>query len=257
MLRTCSDMGFTTNPAKTVLPTTSLVLVGIELDTVSQEIRLDPARLTEIINLPEHWSTKQGCTKRPLQSLISKLHFICNVCRPGRTFLRRMIDVICNIQHPTHHLRLNRAFHNDFLWWRIFLPSWSGCSFFYDDEWLFSSHLELYTDAYHSGFGAYFSGGWLYGSFQEHDIRRSRSITFKELYAIAVALHTWCDVLACHNILFHCDNLSLVNILSSGTSKCRHIMTLLWFWSFTCAHYNIMLCAIHIHGVDDHWADSL
>ena len=257
MLGTCSDMGFTTNPAKTVLPTTSLVLLGVELDTVSQEIRIDPARLTEITYLLEHWSTKRRCTKRQLQSLIGKLHFICNVCRPGRTFLRRMINVLCKVQHPTHHPHLNRAFHNDLLWWRIFLPSWNGCSFFYDDKSLSSSHLELYTDARHFGFRAYFSGDWLYGSFQEHNIPLSRSITFKELYAIAVALHTWCDALACRNILFHCDNLSVVNILSSGTSKCRHIMTLLRFLFFTCAHYNIMLCAIHIHGVDNHWGDSL
>lgn len=47
-------MGFTTNPDKTVLPTTSLVLLGVELDTVSQEIHIDPARLTDTIDLLEH-----------------------------------------------------------------------------------------------------------------------------------------------------------------------------------------------------------
>lgn len=54
MLHTCSNMGFTTNPDKTVLPTTSLVLLGVELDTVSQEIHIDPARLTDTIDLLEH-----------------------------------------------------------------------------------------------------------------------------------------------------------------------------------------------------------
>ena len=257
MLRTCSDMGFAVNPDKTVRPTTSLVLLGVQLDTVTQEMRIDSSRLTEIINLLHTWSTKRRCTKRQLQSLIGKLHFICNVCRPGRTFLRRMIDVLCKANHPTHHLRLNRAFHMDLSWWRIFRPSWNGCSFFFDDEWISSPHLELYTDACDSGFGAYFSGNWLYGSFADHDIPHSRSITFKELYAIAAAVHTWSDSLACRNILFHCDNLSVVHILSSGTSKCRHIMILLRFLFFTCAHHNIMLRAKHINGVDNNWADAL
>ena len=142
-------------------------------------------------------------------------------------------------------------------WYITFLPSWNGSSFFYDDQWISSSHLDLYTDACQSGFGTYFAGNWLYGSFKEHDVPHSRSITFKELYPIAVAVHTWSPVLACRNILFHCDNLSVVHMLSSGTSKCRHIMTLLRFLFFTCAHYNIMLRAMHIDGVDNHWADAL
>lgn len=257
MLRTCTDMGFTTNPAKTVLPSTSLVLLGVQLDTVTQELRIDHSRLTEIMDLLEHWSTKRRCTKRQLQSLLGKLHFVCHACRPGRIFLRRMIDILCTVQHPTHHIRLNRAFHNDLLWWKVFLPSWNGCSFFYDDAWIPASHLELYTDASQASFGAYFSGAWLYGSFQDHDIPLSRSIAFKELYAIAIAVHTWSSELASRNILFHCDNSAVVHALCNGTSRCRHIMTLLRFLFFTCAHHNIMLRAVHINGVDNHWADAL
>lgn len=63
-----------------------------------------------------------------------KLNFIYTVCRPGRTFLRRMLDVLCRAHHPAHHLRLNRVFHKDLLWWRIFLSSWNGRSFLYDDK---------------------------------------------------------------------------------------------------------------------------
>ena len=183
--------------------------------------------------------------------------FVCHACRPGRVFLRRMIGVLCTVQHPTHHIRLNRALHSDLLWRKVLLPSWNGCSFFYDDDWISSSRLELYTDASHAGFGAYFSGDWLYGSFQEHDIPLSRSIAFKELYAIAIAVHTWSSELASRNILFHCDNSSVVHALSNGTSRCRHIMTLLRFLFFTCAHHSIMLRAVHINGVDNHWADAL
>ena len=37
MLKTCLDLGFTTNPAKTTQPTTTLELLGIELDSIKQE----------------------------------------------------------------------------------------------------------------------------------------------------------------------------------------------------------------------------
>ena len=43
------------------------MLLGIELDTVSQELRIDPTRLAEIIDLLDAWSTKQHYTERQLQ----------------------------------------------------------------------------------------------------------------------------------------------------------------------------------------------
>ena len=94
------------------------MLLGIELDTVSQELRIDPTRLAEIIDLLDAWSTKQHYTERQLQFplLASFTLFITTECRPGRTFLRRMLDVLCRAHHPAHHLRLNHVFHKDLLW---------------------------------------------------------------------------------------------------------------------------------------------
>lgn len=86
MLRTCSGMGFAVNTEKTVRPTTTLVLLRVQLDTATQEMCTDDSRLTEIINLLNTWSTNRRCTKRQLKSFIGMLHFICNVCRLGRTF---------------------------------------------------------------------------------------------------------------------------------------------------------------------------
>ena len=97
--------------------------------TMSQELRIDPTRLAEIMDLLDAWSTKQHCSKRQLRSLIGNLHSIYAVCRPGITSLRRMLDVLCRAHHLVHHLRLNHVFYKDLLWWRIFLPSWNGRSF--------------------------------------------------------------------------------------------------------------------------------
>jgi len=94
MLSTCADLGFNSNPAKTVVPCTTLELLGIELDSIAQEARISQTRLDETLNLLRMWQTKASCTKRQLQSLIGKLNFICSVCRPGRTFLRRMIELL-------------------------------------------------------------------------------------------------------------------------------------------------------------------
>ena len=76
------------------------------------------------------------------------------------------------------------------------------------------------------------------------------SITFKDLFAITAAVNTWAASLDSRNILFHCDNLSIVHILSSSSKKCTYIITLLWFLFYICAHHNIV--AIHIGGFDNH-----
>ena len=203
------------------------------------------------------WSSRKHCTKRQLQSLIGKLHFISSVCRPGRTFVRRMIDLLSKASHPSHRIRLTVAFHKDIHWWQTFLTSWNGCSFFYQDTWLPNSSLDLFTDASHAAFGAYFAGEWFSCSFSAHRIPLSRSITFKELYAITAAVSAWAPSLASHNVMFHCDNQSVVHILSSGTSRCKHIMSMLRYLFYVCAYYNILLRAIHIPGVSNCFADCL
>ena len=83
-----------------------------------------------------------------------------------------------------------------------------------------------------------------------HLVPFSHSITFKDLFSITAAVNTWAASLACRNILFHCDDLYVVHILSSGTRKCTYIITLLRFLFYICAHHNIV--AIHIDGFDNH-----
>ena len=135
MLQTCSDLGFKVNPDKTVQPCTKLELLGIELDSENQQARISDERREEIMGLLLTWRSRKYCTKRQLQSLIGKLNFVCYVCRPGRTFLRRMINLTTGVKHTTHHIRLNKSFFKDVSWWITFLNDWNGQSFFHDDQW--------------------------------------------------------------------------------------------------------------------------
>ena len=249
MLNTCADLGFNSNPAKTVVPCTTLELLGIELDSVTQEARISQTRLDETLNLLRTWQTKASCTKRQLQSLIGKLNFICSVCRPGRTFLRRMIELLSKGSHPSHHIRLDKRFFKDIEWWLSFLSDWNGRSMFYDEQWLSNTCLHLFTDACAKSFGALFGTTWLCATFDDVHIPNRRSITFKELYAITMAITMWAPFLTSKSILFHCDNQAVVRILASGSSKCRHIMSLVRYLFYTCAKFNIVLKAVHIPGI--------
>ena len=67
------------------------------------------------------WQHKKACTKRELLSVIGQLQHACKVVRPGRTFLRRMIDLSTHAKELHHYLRLNAAFRSDLQWWATFL----------------------------------------------------------------------------------------------------------------------------------------
>ena len=205
----------------------------------------------------DKWSSLKHCTKRQLQSLIGKLQFICSVCRPGRTFLRRMIDLLLKATHPSHRIRLTVGFRKDIHWWQTFLISWNDRSFFHADAWMSSSSLDIFTDASHAAFGAYLAGKWFFCSSTVHRAPLSRSITFKELYAITAVVSTWAPSLTFRSLLFHCDNQSVVHILSSGTIGCKHIISMLRYLFYVCASHNIVLRAVHIPDETNCFADCL
>ena len=80
---------------------------------------------------------------------------------PGRTFLRRLIDLTKGITNPSFYIRLNREARTDLAAWKIFIDSFNGKSVFLSDNWLSSDHYSLYTDASGSvGYAAVFGRWW-------------------------------------------------------------------------------------------------
>jgi len=48
------------------------------------------------------------------------------VVRPGRRFLRGMIQVLAIAKKPLHYVMLNETFRGDLEWWHAFLGPWNG-----------------------------------------------------------------------------------------------------------------------------------
>ena len=127
-LRLCERLGVPVGDEKVEGPLTSLIFLGILLDTEARELRLPQEKLIRLRTLIQQWQHKKSCTKRKLLSVIGQLHYACKVVRPGRTFLRRMIDLSTQAREMHHHLLLNAAFRSDLQWWATFLVEWNGVS---------------------------------------------------------------------------------------------------------------------------------
>ena len=104
-------------------PTTSFTFVGTRIDTIagslSQQLTAYKATLVE-------WSKRKAAKKREILSLIGKLVHACKVIKPGRTFLRRMLQVAASRSNLDHWIRLDKDFRSDLAWWLAFLEVWNG-----------------------------------------------------------------------------------------------------------------------------------
>ena len=142
-----ASLGVPLVPKKLIGPITCLVYLGIEIDSVYQVIQLPQEKLLKLMRILTFWHQRKKCTKHELLSLIGKLSFAVKVVRPGRSFLRHLIDLSTSVTELHHHVSLNVAARVDIAWWLDFLPAWNNKSISPDCEWASSSDLSSFTDA--------------------------------------------------------------------------------------------------------------
>lgn len=91
LLDTCAELGIPVAAHKCTDPTTCLVFLGIQIDTIKMQISLPQEKLERLKGLLREWKTKKCCTRRELESLIGHLQHVAKVVRPGRRFITGML----------------------------------------------------------------------------------------------------------------------------------------------------------------------
>ncbi len=255
-LARCTRLGVPVAPDKTDGPSMVLVFLGIQLDTRSLTMSLPSSKLERLRTTIRMWMGKKSCSKRELLSIIGQLQHACCVIRPGRAFLRRMIDLSKRVKELHHKVRLNAAFRSDLRWWGCFLPIWNGaCSM--AGAALRKPQVILTSDASGSwGCGAYTSTGeWFQLALMED--WNGVHITVKELLPIVLGVAMWGPRWKGLTAQCRCDNAAVVAIINSGRSRINRAMHLMRCLSFFLARWEVSLVCTHIRGVDNGAADAL
>ena len=131
--------------------------------------------------------------------------------------------------------------------WKQFLLSRNSKTLFLDYIWQSNDVLELFTDAASTiGYGGYFGNEWFAGLWSDNCLRMN--IAILELYPICLALHLWSYKLTNKCLLIHTDNMSVVSIINTSTSKEPSIMKLVRRLVLLCMRSNILIKAEHILG---------
>ena len=158
MLSSCRSLGVPVAPEKCAGPATVMVFLGFELDTISMVVRLPDVKLQATLHLVREWMGKRACRKRELESLLGHLQHAATVVRPGRTFVRKMIELLSVFHNREHWIRLNEGIRSDLAWWGHFMESWNGISLM---PGLTPLATPLVSDASGSwGCGAYWGTRW-------------------------------------------------------------------------------------------------
>ncbi len=96
-LARCTHLGIPVAPDKTAGPTAVLVFLDIQLNTKTLTMSL-PSTHERLRAMIQIWMSKKSCS---------------NVIKPGREFLRRMIDLSKMVKELHHKVHLNAGFCSD------------------------------------------------------------------------------------------------------------------------------------------------
>ena len=254
----CTELGVPLAKEKSEGPTTCLTFLGLELDSVKMQVRVPLEKIQEIKREIHKTRSTKSATIRKIQSLVGKLNFVCRAVRPGRAFLRRLIDMTKGQTRGDKQVVLSEGAKEDLGVWLEFLEGYNGVSVIPQEGWLNDEDIDLYTDASGEiGYGGYLNGKWFNGKWPSHDIIRTTSIAWKEMIPIVIALMVWGEELSDKRIVLHTDNMAVKCAVNKQTSPCPQIMALLRKLVITCLVRNISIKAVHVPTQDNGIADSL
>ena len=253
---TCESLGVPLALEKQEGPAQQLVFLGIGLDTAKFELSLPEEKLRRLVGMIAEWQVKRSCTKRELLSLIGHLQHATRIVKPGRPFLRRMIDLSTSVRELHHHIRLRAGFHSDLQWWAMFTGRWNGIRMM-TSLGRNKPEATITSDASGTwGCGAFSDAGqWFQCEWKGEwsDVH----ITAKELLPIVIACALWGRQWQGKTVKCYCDNAAVVAMIRSGRGKHCLSMHLMRSLSLFAARFEIVLVAEHLPGRLNVAADAI
>nr|XP_031860706.1 uncharacterized protein CI109_003749 [Kwoniella shandongensis]KAA5527778.1 hypothetical protein CI109_003749 [Kwoniella shandongensis] len=257
----CSCLGISVNQKKCLGPSTRLIILGIEVDTVAMVARLDSTRVERIRSELLDLIRRQTGSRKELESMTGQLNFACRVIPLGRSFLSSFYSAISNSPpHPLLRRRLPPALLADLRWWLDLLTDWNGVRLLQPPP---APTVSVWTDAsgLRGGGGHVGAAGRATDAFSYSFPSRhlSKDITFKELHAVLHAVTTFNsddNWRGCH-ISFYIDNQAAVHSLRSGYIRNDSAQTLIRRFWLLAARGGYSFSTVWLSSSDNGLADAL
>ena len=178
------QLGLDISTKKLVPPATSVVCLGILIDSVHKTVSIPPDKLSQINAMCRDWNEKTYCSKKDPQSLLGSLLYITKCVKSARYFLNRMLYLLRN-NHTKSKILLTAEFKKDLNWFNSFLIHYNGVTF-YDHKYC---HFEVHLDASLTGLGGIFKNMVYALPFPAG--HENNTIVHLEILNVVVALKIW------------------------------------------------------------------
>ena len=120
------DLGIEESTKKALSPSTTMVFLGVEFDTVNFCMRIGDEKMAEVKSTVDKWYRRTTATKEELQSLQGQLMWVSKVVRFSRCFVARIIAEQKSLKAQKQKKTLTNNIRKDLLWWKSFLHVFNG-----------------------------------------------------------------------------------------------------------------------------------
>ena len=192
--------------------------------------------------------------KKELQSLIGKLSWAACAIKGGRTFLRRLIDVMASLKKKHHHIRLSATARADISWWSKFMDVFNGTVQFICDVPVPSAIFS--SDACSKAGGAVYMTDWFYANWElDYPAVSELHINIQELFSVLLAARRWSSAWQNKHLVVYTDSQCTMYMINKGSSKNIVAMGYLRELFWLSATYNFHMTSRHIPGTENSLSD--
>ena len=247
-------LGFSIAWEKVEGPTQILTFLGVSIDTLKDELVLPEGKLHEFEMLVDEVLSCTRISLKKLQSLAGKLNWASSVVRGGRTYLRRILDVMKPLKMGHHKLKVSDEMRKDLYWWKMFLRSFNGVKVL---RYASVTHF-VYVDACDTGGACFYNGDWQYVSWKcDFPMMKNAHINVKEAMMVLLATHRWSHLWVGGDVIVRCDNKTAVSAFYKYTSRSKPIMQMVREVFQCSVIFDYQLKCWFLPGKNNFVADSL
>ena len=189
-----SILSLDSSPEKDCAPSTRMVFLGVQFNTIDMTMSVTSERLLELLSHCCSLLTMDVVLRRDLQSLLGVMSSVTTWVCPARIFMSGLLNTLCaNLSACLCPLSSDDK--SDLRWQCHFLPHFNGVTLIKSTPWL-NNPFFLSTDACASGAGDYFQGQYFHTPFPRHILKcYGHDINILPLLAVMVALKLWASAL--------------------------------------------------------------
>ena len=266
-------LGFAIAWDKVVSPTQVATYLGIEIDSIKMEFRLPDKKLVKIKALVLQYESATTATKKELQVLAGHLSHASSVVRGGRTFSRRLLNLVKYLPDSPRSVPLPGWFKPDLSWWANLMETFNGAARVIRSQTTLEGHVA--TDSSMTGFGSVWGSDWFLGTWDpgmitvlntvpDHHIEKppedysdDMNINILELWPILVSAKRWGSQWSGRKVRILTDNTQVLHMINTGRSAsvpCMFWIRELFWLSYI---YNFHAVASYIGTKDNILPDYL